>query len=112
MSVFDRPTSVELLEAVIDFINTEIKSDSYPTNKKFKFQIVLNVLNIVKREVETGKEVNDKLTKLGSKLFSEENFSIEKLAERNMLGRLAKSLRLTNEGKNKLFEYFEKGELK
>ena len=56
MSVFDRPTSVELLEAVIDFINTEIKSDSYPTNKKFKFQIVLNVLNIVKREVETGKE--------------------------------------------------------
>ena len=43
MSVFDRPTSVELLEAVIDFINTEIKSDSYPINKKFKFQIVLNV---------------------------------------------------------------------
>jgi hypothetical protein len=42
----------------------------------------------------------------------EENLSIEKLAERNMLGRLAKSLRLTNEGKGKLFEYFEKGELK
>ena len=61
MSVFDRPTSAELLEAVIDFINTEIKSDSYPANKKFKFQIVLNVLSIVKREVETGKEVNDKL---------------------------------------------------
>ena len=82
MSVFDRPTSAELLEAVIDFINTEIKSDSYPANKKFKFQIVLNVLNIVKREVETGKEVNDKLTKLGSKLFSEEKFSIEKLSEK------------------------------
>ena len=43
MSVFDRPTLAELLEAVIDFINTEIKSDSYPANKKFKFQIVLNV---------------------------------------------------------------------
>ena len=82
MSVFDRPTSAELLEAVIDFINTEIKSDSYPANKKFKFQIVLNVLSIVKREVETGKEVNDKLTKLGSELFSEENFSIEKLSEK------------------------------
>ncbi|MBL6811568.1 MAG: hypothetical protein ISQ63_01640, partial [SAR86 cluster bacterium] len=53
MSVFDRPTSKELLEAVIDFINTEIKSDSYLANKKFKFQIVLNVLNIVIREVET-----------------------------------------------------------
>ena len=39
MSVFDRPTSKELLEAVIDFIDAEIKSDSYPANKKFKFQI-------------------------------------------------------------------------
>ena len=46
MSVFDRPTSKELLEAVNDFIDAEIKSDSYPANKKFKFQIVLNVLNI------------------------------------------------------------------
>ena len=82
MSVFDRPTSVELLEAVIDFINTEIKSDSYPINKKFKFQIVLNVLSIVKREVETGKEVNDRFIKLGSKLINEENFSIEKLSEK------------------------------
>ena len=82
MSVFDRPTSVELLEAVIDFVNTEIKSDSYPTNKKFKFQIVLNVMNIVKRELENGKEVNDKFTKLGSKLINEKNFSIEKLSEK------------------------------
>ena len=82
MSVFDRPTSAELLEAVIDFINTEIKSDSYPANKKFKFQIVLNVLNIVKREVETGKEVNDKFAELGSKLINEKNFTIEKLSEK------------------------------
>ena len=62
MSVFDRPTSKELLEAVIDFIDAEIKSDSYPANKKFKFQIVLNVLNIVKREVETGEEINEKFS--------------------------------------------------
>jgi hypothetical protein len=82
MSVFDRPTSQELLEAVIDFISAEIKSDSHPANKKFKFQIVLNVLNIVKREVETGKEVNDKLTKLGSKLIGEDSFTIEKLSKK------------------------------
>jgi hypothetical protein len=82
MSVFDRPTSKELLEAVIDFVDAEIKSDSHPANKKFKFQIVLNVLNIVKREVETGKEVNDKLTKLGSKLIGEDSFSIEKLSKK------------------------------
>ena len=82
MSVFDRPTSKELLEAVIDFINAEIKSDSYPANKKFKFQIVLNVLNIVKREVETGKAINEKFAILGSKLINEKNFTIEKLSEK------------------------------
>ena len=36
----------------------------------------------------------------------------EKLVERNMLGRLAKQLQLNEEGKNKMFAYFEKGELK
>ena len=82
MSIFDRPTSAELLEAVIDFINTEIKSDSYPANKKFKFQIVLNVLNIVKREIETGKEINEKFAKLGSKLIGENGFNIEKLSQK------------------------------
>ncbi len=82
MSVFDRPTSKELLEAVIDFIDAEIKSDSYPANKKFKFQIVLNVLNVVKREIETGEEINEKFSELGSKLIGEENFSIENLSKK------------------------------
>ena len=82
MSVFDRPTSKELLEAVIDFIDAEIKSDSYPANKKFKFQIVLNVLNIVKREVETGEEINKKFSELGSKLIGKNEFTIEKLSQK------------------------------
>ena len=82
MSVFDRPTSKELLEAVIDFIDAEIKSDSYPANKKFKFQIVLNVLNIVKREVETGEEINEKFSELGSNLIGENGFTIEKLSQK------------------------------
>ena len=37
--------------------------------------------------------------------------SIEKLTERNMLDRLAKSLRLNEAGKQKMFNYFEQGEL-
>ena len=82
MSVFDRPTSKELLEAVNDFIDAEIKSDSYPANKKFKFQIVLNVLNIVKREVETGEEINKKFSELGSKLIGKNEFTIEKLSQK------------------------------
>ena len=82
MSVFDRPTAKELLEAVIDFIDAEIKSDSYPANKKFKFQIVLNVLNVVKREVETGEEINEKISELGSNLIGENEFTIEKLSQK------------------------------
>ena len=82
MSVFDRPTSKELLEAVIDFIDAEIKSDSYPANKKFKFQIVLNVLNVVKREVETGEEINEKISELGSNLIGENEFTVEKLSQK------------------------------
>ena len=35
--------------------------------------------------------------------------SVEKLTERNMLGRLAKQLHLTKEGKRKMFKYFEEG---
>jgi len=45
----------------------------------------------------------------------EEKLSVErtitKLTEKNMLGRLSKSLRLDEEGKEKLFNYFDKGEL-
>jgi hypothetical protein len=82
MSVFDRPTSAELLEAVIDFINTEIKSDSYPANKKFKFQIVTNILKIVKREIESGKEIDKKFFELGIKLTGEDDFSLDKLSEK------------------------------
>ena len=82
MSVFDRPTSKELLEAVIDFIEAEIKSDSYPANKKFRFQIVLNVLNIVNREVDVGEEINEKFSELGSNLIGENRFTIEKLSQK------------------------------
>ena len=82
MSVFDRPTSKELLEVVIDFVDAEIKSDSYPANKKFKLQIVLNVLNIVRREVETGEEINEKFFELGSNLIGENEFTIEKLSQK------------------------------
>jgi len=37
--------------------------------------------------------------------------TIEKLTEKNMLGRLAKSMELNEDNKEKLFNYFEQGEL-
>ena len=59
MTIFDRPSSSELLKAVIDFVDAETRSDDYPANKRFKLQIVSNVLNIVKREIDLGKKIND-----------------------------------------------------
>ena len=57
---------------------------------------------------EELKEVEDKIKDLDKGSVEK---SVEKLAERNMLGRLAKSLRLNESGKQKMFDYFEKGEL-
>ena len=34
MTVFDRPSASELLDAVIDFINAETKSEDFPANKR------------------------------------------------------------------------------
>ena len=52
----------------------------------------------------------DKLLK-GEEVETEEEVNVEKLSEKNMLGRLAKSMSLNEENKQKLFDYFESGEL-
>ena len=44
-------------------------------------------------------------------VVEEDGHSIEKLTEKNMLGRLAKSMDLSEDNKQKLFDYFETGEL-
>jgi predicted peroxiredoxin len=67
--------------------------------KMFKDQGVKPLKDEVQVEEETVSE--EKLEK-----------TVEKLTERNMLGRLAKQLKLNEEGKQKMFDYFEKGELK
>jgi hypothetical protein len=58
------------------------------------------------------KPIEDEIQK--EETVSEEKLekTVEKLTERNMLGRLAKQLKLNEEGKQKMFDYFEKGELK
>ena len=57
---------------------------------------------------EELKEVDNRIKELDNGSVEK---SVEKLAERNMLGRLSKTLRLNESGKQKLFDYFEKGEL-
>ena len=62
-------------------------------------------------EVSVGDEDEDSLPDVP---VIEETFqkTVEKLTEKNMLGRLAKSLRLNEKGKDQLFDYFENGDLK
>lgn len=75
------------------------------------------------RNMASQKELEKMFKKAGVKPLPEETVeevkeeklsverTIEKLTEKNMLGRLSKSLRLDEEGKEKLFNYFDKGEL-
>ena len=49
--IFDRPTSTELVEVVSEFLEKKIKSN-LPDHLAFKTQIAINVLNIVKRELQ------------------------------------------------------------
>ena len=64
-----------------------------------------------KIRLATNKQLMKMFKDQGVKPLPEENESpektIEKLTERNMLGRLAKQLHLTKEGKRKMFKYFE-----
>lgn len=68
--------------------------------KMFKDQGIKPIKDEVEETVEEVKE---------EKLSVER--TIEKLTEKNMLGRLAKSMELNEDNKEKLFNYFEKGEL-
>ena len=82
MSIFDRPTSKELLEAVLHFVNEEIESNDYTKDNRFKFLIVMNVLNIVKREVNLGRKIEETFFNKGLDLLKEKNFSIKKISEK------------------------------
>ena len=82
MTIFDRPTSKELLEAVLGFVNEEIESNDYTKDNRFKFLIVMNVLNIVKREVNLGRKIDESFCNKGLDLLKEDNFSVKKISEK------------------------------
>ena len=54
--IFDRPTSSELIKAVMDFLDTKIK-DELPPHLAFKLRITNNVLGMVQREIDQGSNV-------------------------------------------------------
>lgn len=104
-TIVEETKEVEVAESADDILNREIEEE----------------LNSFDSEEVVEETLEEKRTRLQSELrevehqIAEQNQplekSIEKLTERNMLGRLAKTLRLNEQGKEKLFTYFDKGEL-
>ena len=82
----------------------ELKDTKYNDNYKAILDARDKVLTLI------GTLQTDKLLR-GEEVETEEEVNVEKLSEKNMLGRLAKSMSLNEENKQKLFDYFESGEL-
>ena len=90
------------LDEIEALLKEEFKEEAEVTEKS------LESLEEKKLRLETElREVEQQLAEQSQSVEK----SIEKLTERNMLGRLAKSLRLNEAGKQKMFNYFEQGEL-
>lgn len=86
------------LEKVRSFIKEDAKSSV--VNEKTADDII-------------SEEIDELLKDFDEPIVEEtqESDANNKLLEKNMLGRLAKSLELTEDKKSMLFNYFEKGEL-
>ena len=77
--VFDRPTAFELLDSVSVFLEEKIKWE-LPKHLTFNVQIAINVINIVKREIDNGKEINESSKKLIADILQQGN-STESLSK-------------------------------
>ena len=104
-TIVEETKEVEVEESADDILNREIEEEL----NSFDSEEVVEETLEEKRTCLQGelREVEQQIAEQNQPLEK----SIEKLTERNMLGRLAKTLRLNEQGKEKLFSYFDKGEL-
>ena len=88
MMIFDRPTNVELVEVVSEFLEKEIKIN-LPDHLAFKTQIAINVLNIVKREQQNEEILSKESKEILLNLFKDPNkANIRELAKQIETGEL------------------------
>ena len=88
--IFDRPTSTELVEVVSEFLEKKIKSN-LPDHLAFKTQIAINVLNIVKRELQNEEVLTKESREILLTLFKDsdsDKANIEELAKQIKTGEL------------------------
>jgi len=77
--IFDKPDSVELLDAVNNFLNEKIKNE-VPPHLAFKLRIVENVLNIVSREITLGEKLSKEVIEDLRELIETDTANIKDLA--------------------------------
>ena len=112
---FNKPT-LAVTEETLETVQEQQESDAIDELLKTAFEEQAdnqeeNLEPLEEKRDRLQAELNQVERELAEETQSVEK-SIEKLTERNMLGRLAKSLRLNEQGKQKMFNYFEKGEIK
>ena len=79
--IFDRPTKAELVEAVYIFLEEKVK-ENLPNHLAFNTQIAINVLKVVKRELDNGDKLSEESEEILSNLIIDPGkASLEKLAE-------------------------------
>jgi len=77
--IFDRPTSSELIKAVIDFLDTKIK-DELPPHLAFKLRITNNVLGMVQREIDQGERLSEEVVKIMSDIIKSDDITTKELS--------------------------------
>ena len=95
-------------QKIVGMGDKELKDKKY--NKDYEAVLkARDVIFTLIGKVNTQKILNKEEVVVEEKLSLEK--TISKLTEKNMLGRLAKSMELNEDNKDKLFNYFDKGEL-
>ena len=77
--IFDRPTSSELIKAVMDFLDTKIK-DELPPHLAFKLRITNNVLGMVQREIDQGEQLSEEVIKVMSDVIKSDELTTKELS--------------------------------
>ena len=80
-NLFDRPTKAELIDVLHYFIFEQIDFEKLEELDVFKVRIALNILKIVKRQINDENKISKKLNNLSLSLFGEEISSKQKLIE-------------------------------
>ena len=77
--IFDRPTSSELIKAVMDFLDSKIK-DELPPHLAFKLRITNNVLGMVQREIDQGERLSEEVVKIMSDIIKSDDITTKELS--------------------------------